>query len=40
MMIMLETIIGDVEIKTKSKDVEIVAPLKHLSNFWRTLDMH
>ena len=40
MMIMQKTIIGDVEIKMKSKDVEIVAPLKHLSNFWRTLDMH
>ena len=22
------------------KDVEIIVPLKHLSNFWRTLDMH
>ena len=39
MMIMLETIIEDVEIKMKSKDLEIVAPLKYLSNFWRTLDM-
>ena len=27
------------KVKTQKKKVEIVVPLKHLSNFWRTLDM-
>ena len=33
------SITGKLEGKNTKKEVEIVAPLKHLSNFWRTLDM-
>ena len=30
---------GKLEGNNREKEVEIVVPLKHLSNFWRTLDM-
>ena len=33
------SITGKLEGKNTEKEVEIVVPLKHLSNFWRTLDM-
>ena len=32
-------ITGKLECNNIEKEVEIVVPLKHLSNFWRTLDM-
>ena len=33
------SIIGSLEGNNKEKEVEIAVPLKHLSNFWRTLDI-
>ena len=33
------SITGKLEGNNREKEVEIVVPLKHLSNFWRTLDM-
>ena len=33
------SITGKLEGNNTEKEVEIVVPLKHLSNFWRTLDM-
>ena len=33
------SITGKLEGSDTEKEAEIVAPLKHLSNFWRTLDM-
>ena len=33
------SITGKLESIDRTKDVEIVVPLKYLSNFWRTLDM-
>ena len=33
------SITGKLEDNNTGKEVEIVVPLKHLSNFWRTLDM-
>ena len=33
------SITGKLEGNNNEKEVETVAPLKHLSNFWRTLDM-
>ena len=33
------SITGKLEGKNTEKEVKIVVPLKHLSNFWRALDM-
>ena len=33
------SITGKLEGSNTEKEAEIVVPLKHLSNFWRTLDM-
>ena len=33
------SITGKLKGINRTKDVEIVVPLKYLSNFWRTLDM-
>ena len=33
------SITGKLEGNSTEKEVEIVVPLKHLSNFWRTLDL-
>ena len=33
------SITGKLEDNNTEKEVEIIVPLKHLSNFWRTLDM-
>ena len=33
------SITGKSEVNNTEKKAEIVVPLKHLSNFWRTLDM-
>ena len=33
------SITGKLEGNNTEKEVEIIVPLKHLSNFWRTLDM-
>ena len=33
------TITGKTPTTSNTKDVEIAAPLKYLSNFWRTLKM-
>ena len=32
-------IIGSTPNNDNTKDVKIIVPLKHLSNFWKTLDM-
>ena len=34
------SITGKLEGNKTEKEVEIVLPLKHLSNFWRTLECH
>ena len=39
LLILKKSITGRLEGSNTEKEVEIDLPLKHLSNFWKTLDM-